>query len=57
MEAMGLIQHVNFVPHTSGNVIDLVFTEQLTKFKTTKVRVGPMLSDHEMVILNLNIGK
>ena len=51
MEAMGLIQHVNFVTYTSGNIIDLVFTELLSKFKVTKVREGPMLSDHKMVIL------
>ena len=57
MQEMGLIQHVNFVSHISGNIIDLVFTEQLSKFKVTKVREGPMLSDHKMVIWNLNIDK
>ena len=51
VEAVGLIQHVNFVTHTSGNIIDLVST------KVTKVREGPMLSDHKMVIWNLNIDK
>ena len=48
---------MNFSTHASGNIIDLVFTEQLSKFKVTKVREGPMLSDHKMVIWNLNIGK
>ena len=43
--------------HTSGNITDLVFTEQLRKFKVTKVREGPMLLDHKMVIWNLNINK
>ena len=57
MEAMSLIQHVNFVAHTSGNIIDLVFTEQLSKFKVSEVREGLMLSDHKMVIWNLNIDK
>ena len=57
MEAMGLIQHVNFMTHTSGNITDLVFTEQLSKFKVTKLREGPMLLDHKMVIWNLNIDK
>ena len=57
LEAMGLIQHVNFVTHTSGNIIDLVFTEQLSKFKVTKVRKGPTVLDHKMVIWNLNIDK
>ena len=57
MEAMGLIQHVNFEMHTSGNITDLVFTEQLSTFKVTKVRKGPMLSEHKMVIWNLHIGK
>ena len=57
MEAMGLIQHVNFVNHTSGIIIELVFIEQLSKFKVTKLRESPMLSDHKMVILNMNIDK
>ena len=57
MEAMGLIQHVNFLTHTSGNIIDFVFTEQLSKFRVTKARKGPMLLDHKMVIWNLNIDK
>ena len=57
MEAMGLIQHVNFVTDTSGNIIDLVFTKQLSKCKGTKVREGPMLLDHKMVIWNLDIDK
>ena len=57
MEAIGLIQHMNFEMHTSGNIIYLVLTEQLIKFKVTKVREGPMLLDHKMVIWNLNIGK
>ena len=57
MGAVGLIQHVNFVTHTSGNIIDLVFTEQVSKFKETKVSEGPMLSDHKILIWNLNIDK
>ena len=57
MEAMGLIQHVNFVTHTSGDIIDLVFTEQLSKYKVTNVGEGPMLSDHKTVIWNLDIDK
>ena len=35
VETMGLIQHVNFMTCTSGNIIDLVLTEQLSKFKVT----------------------
>ena len=56
-DAMEAIQHVNFVTHTSGSIIDLVFTKQLSKFKVTKVREGPMLLNYKMVIWNLNIDK
>ena len=38
MEAMGLVQHINLVTHTSGNSIDLLFSDQVGQLKIKSVK-------------------
>ena len=41
MSSVGLVQHVEFVTHESGNILDLVFTESSSDFSVVKCRLGP----------------
>ena len=49
MEALGLIQHVNFPTHRHGNTLDLVFTESTKHINISNIIPGEFLSDHCLV--------
>ena len=49
MEAMGLVQHINFATHILGNTIDLLFSEQVGQLKVESGRYCEMFSDHTII--------
>ena len=57
MTALGLHQYVNGWMHCSGNCLDLVFTEELSRMKVKKCLKSDYLSDHTMVLCGLTIPK
>ena len=57
MTALGLQQHTNFVTHHSGNTLDLIFTEVITRQKVLKCTPGPFISDHCAVNITLSVPK
>ena len=54
-QALALEQHVNFSTHTSGNTLDLVFTELFNELKIQKCTQDDLISDHCIVKCNLNV--
>ena len=46
---LGLKQHVSFLTHTGGNILDLVITNIEQDVKVTEVMAGSPISDHIMV--------
>ena len=57
MSSVGLVQHVNFGPHKSDNILDLVFTELSSNFSEVRFRSGPFASGHCMVICDMALAK
>ena len=57
MTALDLQQHTNFILHHSGNTLDLIFTEIMTRQKVLKCTPGPFISDHCAVNITLSIPK
>ena len=55
MEAFGLQQHVGFLTHHAGNILDLIFTEATSQF-SIKVFKGRYVSNHRAIVSELNIG-
>ena len=55
--ALGLTQHVTMSTHVKGNILDLMFTEEISNIKLTSCQAGPFLSDHKLVTASLNIHK
>ena len=54
-QALALEQHVNFPAHTSGNTLDLVFTELFNGLKIQKCTQDDFISDHCIVKCNLTV--
>ena len=54
-QALALEQHVNFSTQTSGNTLDLVFTELFNGLKIQKCTQDDFISDHCIVKCNLNV--
>ena len=54
IEALGLSNHVNFQTHTKGNTLDLILTECLSGFSVLKIQPGTFISDHKMIIADLD---
>ena len=50
MEAIGLVQFVNFPTHLLGKCLDLVFTEGIGRIKARNIREENMLSDHKTIV-------
>ena len=46
LEALGLIQHVQFPTHNSNNILDLVISKVITNKFICAVLPGPYISDH-----------
>ena len=57
MTALGLKQHVNSPNHKSGNCLDLIFTEELSRTKTIKCRQKLFVSDNNSIQCILNSPK
>ena len=53
--ALGLTQHVTMSTHVKGNILDLMFTEEISSIKLTSCQADPFLSDHKLVTALLNI--
>ena len=54
-QALALQQHVNFPTHTSGNALDLVFTQLFTEIKIQRCIQDDFILDHCIVKCNLNV--
>ena len=57
MEAVALIQKVTFDMHVMGNILDLIFVEQVGNIKISNDKEGPMFSDHKSVECEIEIQK
>ena len=57
MTTLGLHQYINGSMHCSGNCLDLVFTEELSRMKVKKCLISDYLSDHAVVLCGLTIPK
>ena len=55
--APGLTQHVTTSTHVKGNILNFMFTEEISNIKLTSCQAGPFLSDHKLVTASLNIQK
>ena len=55
--ALSLTQHVTMSTHVKGNILDLMFTEEISSIKLTSCQAGPFLSDHKLVTAILNIDR
>ena len=49
MVALGLVQHVTRPTHKSGNILDLIFTENFSEINIYSCTLGNVLSDHYMI--------
>ena len=57
MTTLGLQQHTNFITHCSGNTLDLIFTETITRQEVLKCTPGPFISDRCAVNITLSVPK
>ena len=55
--ALGLTQYVTMSTHAKGNILNLMFTEEISSIKLTSCQEGPFLSDHKLVTALLNISR
>ena len=57
LSALGLYQHVSQPTHNKGNILDLIFFEDQDDIKITRCTPLDFVSDHRMVVCELNIKK
>ena len=57
MEAIGLKQYVRSETHRLGNIIGLVFTEQIGNIKIDEIHTSDYLSDHASILLTILLEK
>ena len=57
LTAFGLTQHVTTSAHATGNIVDLIFTEEAASIKLTSYQVRLFLLDHNVVSAVRNIKK
>ena len=57
MEVPGLVQKVTFDMYVMGNILDLIFVEQVGNIKIRKVKEGLMSSVHKSVECEIEIQK
>ena len=57
MEAIGLQQHVTQMTHTSGNILDLVFTDYQSKISVTNLKINSFISDHVNIVWQIGYEK
>ena len=49
MDALELIQHVNFATHCSGNILDHIYTEEASSIKIDQCIQLEYISDHRII--------
>ena len=49
MDALGLIQHVNFATHCSGNILDHIYMEEASSVKINQCIQSEYISDHRII--------
>ena len=57
MEALGLQQHINTPTHKLGNMLDLIYMENVNRVKVLHSFIGNFISDHRVVGIELKIRK
>ena len=57
IEAIGLKHHVRNETHKSGNIIDLVFTEQTGNIKIDEISTSDYVSDHASILWTILLEK
>ena len=57
IDTMDMYQHVHFQTHKSGNILDLILSDNSDGTNAITTAPGPYLTDHSLVIANLNIKK
>ena len=57
IDALGLYQHVGFVMHKSGNVLDLILSDLTNSTMVLTTALGPYVTNHRAVIGTLSIKK
>ena len=57
MEALGLVQHIDKPTHQLGNTLDHIYTESLDQLGVQHAFIGPYLSDHRLVGIEINTKK
>ena len=57
MEALGLVQHIDKPTHQLGNTLDHIYTESLDQLGVQHAFIGPYLSDHRLVGIEINVKK
>ena len=55
--ALGLTQHVITSTHVKGNILNLMFTEEISSIKLISCQASPFISDHKLVTALLNIDR
>ena len=54
-EAIGLIQHVTFITHNQGKILDHVYTDQTNSVNISRIASDIFLSDHRSIKMNITI--
>ena len=57
LSAMGLKQHINVATHNKGNILDLLFTEEIGYTRIERIINGDFISDHRIVMAQLIVNK
>ena len=53
INAFNLKQQVNIPMHNLGHILDLIITENLQEYEVEKIILGPYLSDHQFITIQL----
>ena len=57
MEALGMMQHVNYSMHNANHTIDHIYTELFSDIKVASCEKGDLISDHHIIVFNTSISK
>ena len=57
LKAFGMINHVTFPTHTSGNTLDLVLSKHKQQLQILSVQPGLSVSDHTKVFVHVDMVK
>ena len=54
LNAFNLKQQVNIPTHNVGHILDLIITENSDEYEVKKIILGPYLSDHQFITIQLS---